>query len=217
MRTYYNIFRASHGFGAYDRCLYQRLCSRHHYFSAFTSISLVFCLYLSLNVALLTITPFYHLPLRHHVAIDFLQYCRRMEPRLCCRPGSCCNTGGHWNSIQDSAEGWKVSDSRSCRLTEWPSDLCAVTPSRHRPPLPYPSSSNVRFQLSSFTENAEGGMLLGVLHIRWQRPRRSKYQWKRRMTRGLLARHRRWKTEEMEARTMSRFHRCLVLEEQRCH
>ena len=191
MRTDHNIFHAFDGVVACGGSLYERLCSRPHKFSAFTNIPLIFCLKLSLNVALLTTIPFNHLFLLNHVAIDFLQHSPWMEPRLCCRHGSCCNTGGHWNSIQDSTEGWKVSHSSSYRLSEWPSDLCAVTLSRHHPPLPYPSSSNVHFQRSSSTENVGGGMLLAILHIRWQRPRRSECLWKRRMTGGLLARHRR--------------------------
>ena len=191
MRTDDIIFRAFNGVVACGGSLYQKLCSRHHGFSASANIPLIFCLELSLNVALLTTILFNHLFSLNHVAINFLQYSPRMEPRLCCRHGSCCNTGGHWNSIQDSTEGWKVSDLSSYRLSEWPSDHCAVTLSRHHPPLPYPSSSNVHFQLSSSTENVGGGRLLADLHIRWQRPRRSECLWKRRMTRRLLARHRR--------------------------
>ena len=74
--------------------------SRHDYLFASIIVPLSFCLYLSLNVALFTtIIPFYYLSLRHHAAIDCLHYFRRLEPRLCCRFGSCCNPGGHWNSI----------------------------------------------------------------------------------------------------------------------
>ena len=128
--------------------------------------------------------------LSHHVAIDFLNFSCGMEPSLCCGIGSCRNTGWHWNYIQNSTEGWKVSKLRVSKLEV--SGLlirCAATHSRPHPPSPYPNSSNVHFQHSSSIENAEGGTLLGALHIRPQRPRRSEYRWKRRMTRGLSVRH----------------------------
>lgn len=91
------------------------------------------------------------------------------------------------------------------------SDQRTVTHSPPHPPSPYPNSSNVPYQHFSFTENARGGMLRGVLHTMWHRPRRSVYRWKRRMTRGLSVRHLPWRREKTEARTTSRSHHHRVL------